>query len=131
MNVKERILEVKSWADSDHYYLLLSGHCDVLQTLNVPLIEKIQERLKIAQTSYMPKSTFDQLGSNIRVYSNNYARVVYVMRHSEYEEAEVFSREQMSDCLINDGWKLIGFTALEGLNPQNMTVAEKWTKTME
>ena len=125
-------LEVKSYAEEKSYVIILSGHVNCLmEALKLlPLRKDVDygSHLQAARVSYMPDQPVDKMGSSIRMFANDYARVKHVTKRSTSEEVEVFAREQVSDTLVNAGWELVGFSSHEGYTKTGMAVVERWLK---
>ena len=129
---KKRLVEVKSYTDETKYYLVMSGHIECLLDLAhvIPIRSDLDRILQKALEGYMPVHSYDEAGSNVRIFANNYARLIHICKRSKSEEVEVFSREQISDILVNEGWELVGFSSHQGSIPTRMSVVERWMKTL-
>ena len=118
-------LEVKSFFDDTKYHLTISGHFDVVLEIALHLKPDLKHVIEEIETSYMPQHFYDDLGSNVRRFANRYIRITHVTKRSHTEEISVFSREQLCDVLLNENWRLIGFTS-----NMDHVIVEKWMKTL-
>ena len=127
-----KTLEIKSYAEETKYVIILSGHMDtVLEALALLQIRKDRDYVALveaAKTSGMPEQAVDSAGSSIRMFVNNYIRLKHVTKRSTTEGVDVYSREQISDVLMSNGWELAGFSSHEGYTKTGMAVVQMWVK---
>lgn len=128
-----RALEVKSYAEEGKYIIFLSGHITTVMAVmtKLQIHPKMIDVLEEAQSGYMKMSYYDDMGSNVRKFANDYVRVMQIFKRSSSEEVEVFSREQVTDFLLNDGWKMIGFSGQAGPSMSGLAVVERWVKSVK
>ena len=125
-DIHVRSIEVKSYLEETKYFLILSGHVDALLGLNLPFTPKLDATVRGINKAYMPLHVYDEMGSNVRRFGNNYIRITHVMKRSHSEEVDVFSREELCDVMLNEGWNLMGFACY----PEQVVV-EKWVKRIK
>ncbi|ELU00121.1 hypothetical protein CAPTEDRAFT_189746 [Capitella teleta] len=81
-STKKRMLEIKSFADESSYNLILSGHSATLLYVAhlVPIRNDLDRIIQTAREGYMPTQFYDDAGSSVRMFSNDYARIMHMTK---------------------------------------------------
>jgi len=126
-----KTLELRCYSDESLGYLQITAKLSTLNELAklLPMRNDFQEVISTASSSYMPLTKYDELGSTVLIYAGGYGQLTHAMPLHESSEAEhLYSRLQMIDVLLADGWEPMGAAAHGGEAEGSSVTVETWLK---